>query len=132
MQHIQHSHMNQSRNKISQNMPNQNYQNNTHQYYDKQHNQGPYQKAQICRHWMNGNCFRGENCRFDGDFCLFWPQCKYAHGDMCRFQEHCSRQDCPFMHKNGDFLEAGRSIQAPNIHSYQDFPQFPQQKRRWW
>ena len=135
------SHRNQNNQEQSRNYQNnQNYENNWN-------NSGRFQtnNKQVCRFWMRGNCFHGTSCRFDhpmseqnpawcrdGDNCLFWPSCKFPHPDMCRYQEHCSRRNCTFMHNNSNFLEKGTSIPAPNIHSHQDFPAFQTQKRRGW
>ena len=143
------NHMKTHNNQNEQRQNNNNYRNPGNDRSDNNWGQN-YQnsgnnQAQICRFWLRGNCYRGMQCRFehrtmenapimcrDGDYCLFWPRCKYAHGEMCRFQDRCVRTDCPFMHKNEDFLENRQNIPAPNIHSYQDFPQFPQNMGRRW
>ena len=104
--------------------------------------------APACRFWMQGNCFRGMNCRFshpvnerlpvmcpDGDYCAYWPRCKYSHGDeikMCYYQDRCVRQDCQFAHGNPDFLGIHNNRRAPNLMSHQEFPPFPHQMGSPW
>jgi hypothetical protein len=139
MQHKKSQHGRNNHNSRSTYQNDQNYQQRRNHNNDKQLNE-----TQVCRFWMKGNCFRGENCRFahqmieapvmcrEGDYCLFCLRCKFAHADLCPYQENCSWPDCPFMHKNGDFLDSDRMGQAPKIQSYQDFPPFPQQMWRPW
>ena len=119
---------------------NRTWRENFHKQKQKPTNQKP-----VCKFWLKGNCFHGQDCRFshtnfdnntilcrDGDYCLFWPNCKYTHVEMCRYQENCLRQNCPFVHGNANFLESGQNMPAPNINSQQDFPPFPQQHWRPW
>ena len=64
------------------------------------------QKNKECRYWMQGNCFRGH-------------ECKFSHPNIipCRYQERCLN----FQLKFSNFLEFGPH-QVPHLNSYQDFP----------
>ena len=124
-----------------------NYSNNYRNQNMNALNQPGQNQKTVCRFWVRGNCSRGGECRFDhprvqispvmcrdGDYCLFWPQCKFTHVEtrMCHYQDRCFRQNCQFIHENPGFLEDGSRFPAPNIQSYQEFPQLPEQMWRPW
>ena len=80
----------------------------------------------VCLFWRNGDCYKGSECPYshpvsapicrDGEFCLFWPQCRYSHPEICRYQKACRNHFCPFIHVNNEdiaFLGNGRRNQNP-------------------
>ena len=102
--------MNHMKSHNSQNGFGSNQDNNSKKYRNQ--NMNVHNQKTVCRYWMRGNCFRGGECRFehptdqnlpvicrDGDYCVFWPQCKFTHAEtrMCHYQDQCCRQKCQFM-----------------------------------
>ena len=102
--------------------------------------QYPYSGREVCRFWQRGTCSYFDNCKNEhpkppkcrfGNDCNRWPNCRFGHEEkICRFQENCLNFNCKFSHDSNNFLGNWQKMAAPNINSYQDFPQFPQQMWR--
>ena len=67
----------------------------------------------ICQFWRNGFCKNSEAfCGFshpnlipvcqNGEFCPFWPRCRYRHPEICKFQNACQNFNCTFVHFNNE------------------------------
>ena len=86
----------------------------------------------LCRYFINGSCKFESSCKFlhstenvrnsrksqqigeSKRQCKFYgkcskfPNCGYAHKEICRFQENCTKRQCEFVHLAGYFLEQWR------------------------
>ncbi|KAJ7969088.1 30-kDa cleavage and polyadenylation specificity factor 30 [Quillaja saponaria] len=58
-------------------------------------------RKEVCRHWIRGNCKKGDDCRFLHQYVKDrFPVCKYF-----KLYGKCSEQDCLFKHTNEDIKE---------------------------
>ena len=76
----------------------------------------------VCHFWRKGFCKNGNECPFshphqppvcvNGDCCLFWPQCKFSHQEVCKFQNACKHEFCAYLYVSNEdlaFLGDGRT-----------------------
>ena len=85
-----------------------------------------------CRYFLRGTCKFGSRCRFlhstenETNYirrpqiskpriqckfygkCTKFPNCAFAHKEICQFQEKCSKKHCQFVHLTGYFLDQWR------------------------
>ena len=110
---------------------------------NKGRNQFQGDGRQVCKFWMRGFCrFQEHECRFKhqgvqscvyGDFCTYWPNCRYSHSyqgstNMCRYQNQCRRTNCQFDHMETNFLDNGWGVPERN---FQNFPPLRSQEAPW-
>ena len=92
-----------------------------------------HKKAVECYFWRKGQCNKGPKCLYshqtkekvchNGEFCVYWPKCKFTHPEICRFQNECNNRACSYVHVNNnqaDFLELGRKMK--NYPQHQEPP----------
>ena len=120
-----------------------------HQKKDKHTQKANKDERDVCKFWMRGFCkFPEDQCRFkhygvkrcyQGNNCLYWPNCRYSHYngsdfEMCRYQSRCRRNDCPYQHVEQNFLEGnlgwGANWGVPDRNMV-NFPPLMSQEAPW-
>ena len=113
----------------------------------QEYHNGAKEAKPICSFWLKRQCQYDQfSCRFshteaqppkcrNKNRCPFLPNCKFGHDQdiLCRYQERCLNERCVYTHLNEHFLGEVQKTPAPDLKSYQTFPQVPHQMwRPWW
>ena len=100
--------------------------------------EGNKQIRDVCRYFLQGRCKFGNHCRNQHvsrpqckfrSRCTAWPECNFAHYEVCNIYKECNNQRCPLEHPNKPFLAKNRGTQPPDLSSQSIFPPLPKIKQ---